>query len=288
MKNLFFILILVVINNSCTSSNPLDKWVAGTSNRNIGELQNMADNGLIYMEAGWPGVNRQSPEETEIWAKEMKTAADKAGVTVWSVHLPYGGIYDISESDEETRQNAVAQNAAAMELSSRTLAPKCFIIHPSAEPVAEEVRAARFAASRKSLQELAVKAKACNAELLAEVLPRTCIGNTSVELMRLIDGIDNVAICFDVNHLLHETHSAFIQNTKGKIKSTHMSDYDRIDERHWLPGKGVIDWTAMLKELVATGYNGPFIYEVSRGNPPEISMKDLAECWQKLKAEASK
>ena len=292
MKNIsiLFIIAFVAINNCCTSPNPYDKWAVGTSNRNIEELQSMADNGLTCMEVGWPNTatGRQSTEETEAWAKEMKTAADRAGVEIWSIHIPFGGIYDISKVDEDERQAAVAANAADMEISSRILKPKYFIIHASAEPISDEERAARFESSRKSLKELAAKAKVCGVGLLVEDLPRTCLGNTSTELLSIINGIDNTDICFDVNHLLQESHVSFVRNTKGRIKSTHMSDYDAVDERHWLPGKGVINWTELLKGLVAAGYTGPFMFEVTRGNPPTISMEDLAQCWKKLKEDASK
>ena len=289
MKNIVTIIIFIVVFNNCTPpTNPLDQWAVGTSSRNAGELQSIADNGLTCIEVGWPGSNRQSIEETEAWAKEIKAAADKAGVDIWSIHIPFGGIYDISQVDEEARQRAVAVNAVDIELSARLLNPKYLVIHASAEPIAAEEREARMASSRKSLQELAGLASACNGVLLVEVLPRSCLGNTSTELLRIIDGIGNTAICFDVNHLLKESHSAFIQNTKGKIMSTHISDYDGLDEKHWLPGKGVIDWTALLKDLVAVGYTGPFMFEVTRGNPPEITIEDLAQCWEKLKAEVIK
>ena len=288
MKNAIFIIILAVISKSCTPVNPLDQWAVGTSTRNASELQTAVDNGLTCIEVGWPGANRQSMEETEIWAKEMKAAADKAGISVWSIHIPFGGVYDISKADEEERQRAVALNAADIEMSGRILLPKVFVIHASAEPVSDEERTARFASSRKSLRELAAIAKANNGILAVEVLPRTCLGNTSTELMSIIDGIDNTAICFDVNHLLQESHVQFVQNTKGKIISTHISDYDGIDERHWLPGKGIVDWTALLKEMVAAGYKGPFMFEVSRGNPPEISIEDLSQCWKRLKEAAYK
>ena len=290
MKRLFlsFIIALVFMNNSCTQTNPLDKWAVGTSNRDKGQIQAMSDNGITCMEAGWPNAGRQSPEETEVWAKELKQTADKFGIAIWSVHIPFGENYDISNVNEAERQKAVALNVTDMETAGRILTPKYFIIHPSYEPIPDEDRTARLASCRKSLRELAAKAKACNVVLLVECLPRTCLGNTSTELLSLIDAVDNMGICLDVNHLLQESHVAFIRNAKGKIKSTHMSDYDGNDEKHWLPGKGVINWTELLKELVATGYTGPFMYEVSRGNPPVISIEDLAQCWKKLKEDASK
>ena len=119
---------------------------------------------------------------------------------------------------------------------------------------------------------------------MVENLPRTCLGNTSTELLEIINRIDNTAICFDVNHLLIEPQVTFVKNTKGKIQNTHMSDYDRKNERHWLPGEGVIDWTELLSALVESGYEGLFIYEAGKGKKPNIvTIQSLGDRWKKLK-----
>jgi len=290
MKNVIFIIFIAVISNCCTPANPLDNWAVGTSTRNPDELQAIADLGMTIIEVGWPGSTSRnySLEETEIWAKEMKAKADKAGLTIWSIHVPFGGAYDLSKLDEEERQRAVALNRADIEMAARILKPKVYVIHGGAEPIADDKREAHIAQSRKSLKELASLAKSLNGVLALEVLPRTAYGNTSDELLRTIEGIDNVQICFDVNHLLKESHADFIKNTKGRILTTHICDYDFIDERHWLPGRGKIDWTALLKDLVAAGYPGPFMFEVTRGGDPPVSLEELAGCWKKLKEDASK
>lgn len=46
----------------------------------------------------------------------------------------------------------------------------------------------------------------------------------------------------DTNHLLKDLTEEFIKNLGLKVVTLHVSDYDRIDERHWIPGKGVNDW----------------------------------------------
>ena len=56
-----------------------------------------------------------------------------------------------------------------------------------------------------------------------------------------------------------------------------MSDYDRKNERHWLPGEGVIDWTELLSALVESGYEGPFIYEASKGKKPNRRQMEKVE-----------
>lgn len=55
---------------------------------------------------------------------------------------------------------------------------------------------------------------------------------------------------FDVSHLLIELQASFLRYTKGKIQSTHMANYDRKNELHWLPGEEVIDWNELLLALL--------------------------------------
>lgn len=290
IKLILPLLVTILVSCNPKTNTKLDEWKAGSANDDIfidmtqEDMNNLVKNDLEYLEVDWLYSTDKSYKDIETWANGIKKHADKAGVEIWSVHLPFGGPFDISQTNDTLRQRAVELNRNDMILSAKTVSPKKFVIHPSAEPIADEERAARIQASKKSLRELAVTAKELNIPLLVENLPRTCLGNTSTELLDIINGIDNTAICFDVNHLLIESQITFVKNTKGKIQSTHMSDYDRKNERHWLPGEGVIDWNELLSALIESGYKGPFIYEASRGKEPNIvTIQSLGDRWKKLK-----
>lgn len=291
-KTTLIITVIIFMTVSCNQqkSSPLDNWKAGSANDDVfiemtqDDMEALIKNDLSYLEIDWQYSTERTYDEIENWATNVKQRADKAGITIWSVHLPFGGPFDISQTNDTLRQKAVELNMNDMILSAKIVSPKKFVIHPSAEPIADEERAARIEASKKSLRELASKAKELNIPLLVENLPRTCLGNTSTELLEIINGIDNTAICFDVNHLLIEPQVSFVQNTIGKIQTTHMSDYDRKNERHWLPGEGVINWTELLTALIESGYKGPFIYEASKGKEPNIvTIQSLGDRWKKLK-----
>jgi sugar phosphate isomerase/epimerase len=75
-------------------------------------------------------------------------------------------------------------------------------------------------------------------------------------------------VCLDPNHLLGESHSALINALAGKIVTTHISDYDFLEERHWMPGEGKIDWPRLVAALKEVGYSGPFLYEISPWKTP--------------------
>lgn len=297
IKTVISLLAAILLLGGCNQkpASPLDTWKAGSANDNVflqmtdDDMNQLIANGLSLLEIDWLYTTDKTAEEISTWAASIKEKADRAGITIWSVHIPFGGPFDISQVNDSLRQNAVAMNLEVMLQSYRIVAPQKFVIHPSAEPIPDEERLARIEASKKSLRELAAEAKELGIPLLVENLPRTCLGNTSTELLSIIDGIENTAICFDVNHLLIESQSVFIQNTKDKIQTTHMSDYDRINERHWTPGDGVIDWNELLSELVKAGYKGPFIFEASleSKNGRVETIQGLGNTWKKLKQEYS-
>ena len=140
--------------------------------------------------------------------------------------------------------------------------PQRLVLHPSSEPIADEEREIRLQNSANSIGRLALSAKEIGAVLCIENLPRTCLGRDSGELMRLIAAYPEVMVCFDSNHLLKEEHAHFFEAVGNRIGTIHASDYDRKDERHWLPGEGVIDWPDFLRRLQASGYKGVFMHEV--------------------------
>lgn len=298
MKKLFvslFTAILLLGGCKSSSTSPLENWKAGSANDDVflditnNDIQEMVANELSYLEIDWWHASHESQKEMGKWTTGVKEQAEKAGIKIWAVHLPFGGAYDISQTNDSLRAKAIDLNLKAMQQSAGIVAPEKFIIHPSSEPIAEKERKDRIEASRKSLHILAAESKKLGIPLMVENLPRTCLGNTSTELLSIIDSIDNTAICFDVNHLLIEEHADFIQNAKNKIQTTHMSDYDQMDEKHWLPGDGVINWKELINQLIEVGYKGPFIFEVGKkgkGGKTE-TISNLGNSWKKLKLECT-
>lgn len=135
---------------------------------------------------------------------------------------------------------------------------------------------------RNSICRLAIAAKQIGALLCIENLPRTCPGRTAEEIEYLTADIPNVAVCFDTNHLLLGSHKDFLKKVGDRIRTLHVSDYDGVDEKHWLPmhEKTIIDWTTFYKDLKKTGYKGVFMFEVTKkhGTP-----NDLVKIYKTLK-----
>ena len=103
-----------------------------------------------------------------------------------------------------------------------------------------------------------------------ENLPRTCLGRDSRDIIELLGAHPDLVACFDTNHLLEEDPIEFINKVGDKIKTLHVSDYDLKNERHWLPGEGMLDWQSILKALEKIGYNNVWLYEIDLKAPNTI------------------
>ena len=121
--------------------------------------------------------------------------------------------------------------------------------------------------------------------IAVEDLPRSCLGNCADELLFLTDYGRHAGICFDVNHLLKESHKEFVEKVGPYIITTHLSDYDRLDEKHW-PGDGCIDWKELKALLDAAGYQGRYLFELGENASPLLGRaftpKELAERFEGL------
>ena len=89
------------------------------------------------------------------------------------------------------------------------------------------------------------------------------MGNHHSDILYLIGDNPNLGVCFDTNHLLSEKGEDFLRAVKDRLVTVHVSDFDYVNERHWLPGEGKIDWVSMIDAFDEVGYEGTFLYELS-------------------------
>ena len=155
-----------------------------------------------------------------------------------------------------------------------------FVIHGcGVEPIPDEERDTRIAQCLRSLTELSMQAERAGATLVLENLPRTCIGRSTAEMQALLDASGCNAVCFDVNHLICDTHDQFLDGLLPRIVTTHLSDYDGLDEKHWLPGQGVVPWRRVVKRLCDGGYAGPFLFELTLGPNGAYGAQEIREAF---------
>lgn len=200
----------------------------------VEELQQARTDGIPWVEVAVNQCYRGVPEEEQLPRMlRMKERLDSAGMAVWSVHLPFSRTLDISVADDSLRAANVAVQAQMIRWSCELYAPQRLVLHPSSEPIADSLRERRLENAVASIRTLKAVADACGVELCIENLPRTCLGNTPEELVRIVDAVPGVGICFDTNHYVQGTVAHFIETAGRRIRTVHISDYDFVNECHW-------------------------------------------------------
>lgn len=195
--------------------------------------------------------------------KNVSGLANNYGMKIWSLHLPYAPFDEIdpSSNDSEKRKFTFDEFINVIRYGSDIGIDK-FIAHPSAEPINDIERCERLKNSADFFDELSEVSNKYGATIALENLPRSCIGRNSEEMKYLLSANDKLRVCFDTNHLLKEPISDFVNEVGSKIITTHISDCDFTDERHWLPGEGKIEWNRLVECLKSVNYKGIWLYEV--------------------------
>ena len=216
--------------------------------------------------------------------ESLRAALDETGVRVNSIHAPFGPEYDISSPDAAVRERGIEAAGLCLRRLAE-LGGRSVIVHPSGEPIEDAQRDAHMERALDSLRRIEERIPDGDGFSIAiEHLPRTCLCHDSRELLEVLDRLDSrrFGICQDVNHAnLREDLCAATRQYGSRIVTLHISDNDGVDERHWLPGRGSIPWLEWKEQLLASGYDGPFLYEVGPWNEghglPEDAAARVAE-----------
>ena len=162
---------------------------------------------------------------------------------VWSVHLPFGYGWDIAHYDEAERDAACETLKRVIDLTAPWGA-HVYVLHGCLEPVSIEQRPVRIARSIRSLRRLdEVCHGTARTHSYLEDLPRSCLANNSTETRAMSQAAGDVPICFDVNHLLGRKPHRLYEALKHNILiTTHLSDYDGVDEAPLAAGRGIVPW----------------------------------------------
>lgn len=261
-------------------------WPCGASSCILGHYEGHNEEGFArYVKAGikYAEISMQDDKLREYDFYEhpeiIAEAAKKNGVELWSFHVPFSGFLNVANLDPVKGPEGMAVMEKGIRAALK-IGIKTIVIHPSSEPNDDETRQQKI---EKSIENMRYLAKICDeagAKLCVEDLPRTCLGNSSFDIITYLNEIPEMDLCFDTNHLTMQTNEDFLDdliyhNMHGRIRTLHVSDYDFIDERHRIPGDGINDWDAIMEKLEELCYKGVFMYEVS--HPKERELLTLEE-----------
>ena len=66
---------------------------------------------------------------------------------------------------------------------------------------------------------------------------------------------DYIGFCYDSSHdfVDGESKGEILDKWKNRLFSVHLSDNDGLCDRHWIPGKGHVDWDRIIPIIKKTG-----------------------------------
>lgn len=219
--------------------------------------------------------------------KAAKAAADKAGIKIWSVHMPFSSNIDLSLANEADRKSVVALHKKVLEFC-KILQPNIILFHPSYYLGINE-RALRKKQLIASATELNVEVIKMGCQMVVENMWGKDLvmegGTREWPLFRTVEEVQelmsrlpkSIGSAIDLNHILNP--EKLILAMGSRLKTIHVADDDGVKERHYFPcsGKGTNNWNAILSALDKVNYNGPFMYECHIDD-----VKDLKQCYDTL------
>ena len=122
------------------------------------QLNEIKDAGVDYVEVVMNQIMRYHPENE--WyerAWTLKNRIDRAGLKVWSIHLPHTYDIDISFMDPVKREFSLTKDEEAIRIAS-IFNPKRIVLHASNDPVLDEERAARMQHAKNGIGRLSTLA----------------------------------------------------------------------------------------------------------------------------------
>ena len=216
-------------------------------------------------------LNKEMTDDRQIEARcrQLKRDLKRAGIEIWSVHMPFGREIDLSQTDEAVRQRSVELHRRVLRFC-KILSPRIVLFHPSWY-LGHGERDARIAQLVRSVGELLPDAKKIGARVVIENMLgyelvkdgnyERPLGRTVEEMVEIMDLMPaDVYAAIDMNHI--KNPERLIAALGSRIKSVHIADGDGEKECHQLPGRGKNNWTLILQALDRAGYTGPFLYEI--------------------------
>lgn len=260
------------------------QWALSVSQINVAKdmwLKRMSESVFKNFEYSCGPFPTQTESEERIAALAPYIA--DGSINIASLHLPFywGDERPAQERDFERR--ICAQRLAHCIEFFAPLGMKHMTMHPGSV-LGSQSRASGIEAVRDVIRYLVPYAEKIGANINIEVCPRGSLGGVPEEMLAIMDGMpDCVGICFDVNHA-NERYAEvpeWITILGKRINAFHISDCDEIDECHWVPGVGVLDWKRIMQAINSLERDCLLIYEVTRDGyeAPEFEKREVDPKW---------
>ncbi len=177
------------------------------------------------------------------------------GLEIENVHIPYDRCNDIWSEDAKVRAELMRMYMCSLEYCSMYEIP-IMVMHITrgAKPPSPNTRGTQF------LMDLTEKA----ANLGVKIAIENTASNDHID--SILDKIDSayIGLCYDSSHdfLRGKPFCGILRKWGHRLFTTHISDNDGLNDRHWIIGKGKLNWDVFIKSFPKSSYGGVLSCEV--------------------------
>lgn len=165
------------------------------------------------------------------------------GITIRSVHAPFGNQHSLSAPDAEIRAQAVETHAQLLRQCAYA-GVSVIVAHPGTSEAPDRV-AEMVEWCKQSLEELAPIAEQTQVHIGLENMLPNHPGTTGEELLAILDAVDSPAlgVCFDTGHAhCNGDMRGVFEVVKDRVITFHLADNDGVGDLHFQPPYGTINW----------------------------------------------
>ena len=260
------------------------QWALSVSQDNVAKdmwIKRMSESVFQHFEYSCGAFPSKSESEARM-AALAPYKADKS-INFTSLHLPFYWGEERPTQTLDFERGICAQRLAHCIEFFAPLGMKQMTMH-AGSVAGNQTRERGIECVRDVVKFLVPYAEKVGANINVEVCPRGSIGGVPEEMLAIMDGMpDCVGICFDVNHANQRYAEVpeWIGKLGKRINTFHISDCDEIDECHWVPGVGVLDWKGIMQAINALDHDCLLIYEVSRDGyeAPGFAKREADPVW---------
>lgn len=202
------------------------------------------------------------------------------GLTVHSLHAPFGHEISITSPSPEQRAHALERLELAAD-ALQLLGGALYVIHPGGEDqrwVWE--REARLAWSVQGLTRVWEMCRKRGLTLVIETPLPHLLGGRLDDFAWILERIpaEGTGVCVDTSHTaLGGFLLQALERFAARLVHIQASDNRGATDDHLPPGEGLIDWRRVLETLGRIGYRGLLMLEVSGdGEPAQMAARAAA------------
>ena len=188
------------------------------------------------------------------------------GLSVPSLHAPFGRDVDITDPDPSFRQQSLDLLTRAAD-ALQIFGGRLYVIHPGGEDHDwvwdRETRLARSVEGLTTLWECCRKR---GLELVIETPLPHLLGGQPGDFDRLLHLLprEGTGVCIDTSHTsLGGFLFEVIDRFASRLVHIQASDNRGHTDDHLAPGDGIIDWAKVQAKLIAINYQGVFLLELT-------------------------